>query len=143
MLKHLVKRPLKAMNTVSMTMMASILSLLMLSGCVTVKPAAPVVVNGYAGYLERIALPQGCKINIAVIDFNTPNRVISQKTFDIARVPVPFKFIFPADSIERSTDYGVVAMITFKGKTLFQTYEKFRVINNDKFTTEVIMKQVH
>jgi putative lipoprotein len=143
MLIQLFKRPLKAVKTISMTMMASILSLLMLSGCVTVKPAAPVVINGYAGYLERIALPQGCKINIAVIDFNTPNRVISQKTFDIARVPVPFKFIFPADSIERSTDYGVVAMITFEGKTLFQTYEKFRVINNDKFTTEVIMKQVH
>jgi putative lipoprotein len=142
MLIQLFKRPLKAVNTFSMAMMASVLSIAMLTGCVAVKPAAPVVVNGYAGYLERIALPQGCKINIAVIDFNTPNRVISQKTFDIARAPVPFKFIFPAESIERNTDYGVVAMITFKGKTLFQTYEKFRVINNDKFTTEVIMKQV-
>lgn len=119
------------------------LSLLLLPGCVTVKPEPPVVVNGYAGYLERVMLPPGCKINIAVIDFNTPNRVISQKTFDIARAPVPFKFIFPADSIEKNTDYGVVAMITYNGKALFQTYEKFRVIHNDKFTTEVIMKQVH
>jgi putative lipoprotein len=118
------------------------LSLFLLPGCVTVKPEPPVVVNGYAGYLERVMLPQGCKINIAVIDFNTPNRIISQKTFDIARAPVPFKFIFPAESIEKNTDYGVVAMITYKGRALFQTYEKFRVIHNDKFTTEVIMKQV-
>jgi putative lipoprotein len=122
--------------------LALALSLLLLPGCVTVKPEKPVVVNGYAGYLERVMLPPGCKINIAVIDFNTPNRIISQKNFDIARAPVPFKFIFPADSIEKNTDYGVVAMITYQGKALFQTYEKFRVIHNDKFTTEVIMKQV-
>ncbi|MBB1267882.1 YbaY family lipoprotein [Shewanella sp. SR44-3] len=130
------------MNVIK-TSMALLLSLVLLAGCVTVKPEPPVVVNGYAGYLERIMLPQGCKINIAVIDFNTPNRIISQKTFDIARAPVPFKFIFPANSIEKNTDYGVVAMITYQGKALFQTYEKFRVIHNDKFTTEVVMKQVH
>lgn len=133
---------LKTMLRAMPCLMLLVLLASMLGGCVTVKPEPPVVVNGYAGYLERIALPPGCKINIAVIDFNTPNRVISQKNFDIARVPVPFKFIFPAESIEKGTDYGVVAMITYQGKTIFQTYEKFRVINNDKFTTEVLMKQV-
>ncbi|WP_434930080.1 YbaY family lipoprotein [Shewanella sp. HL-SH5] len=116
--------------------------LLMLTGCVTVAPEEPVVVNGYAGYLEKIKLPQGCKINIAVIDFNTPGSIISQKTFDIARAPVPFKFIFPVETIDKNIDYGVVAMITYQGKVIFQTYEKFKVINNDKFTTEVLMRQV-
>ena len=116
--------------------------LLLLTGCVTVVPDTPIVVNGYAGYLEKVALPQGSKIYIAVIDINTPGAIISQKSFDIARVPVPFKFIFPAEAIDKNVDYGVVAMITYQGKVIFQTYDKFEVINNDKFTTEVLMKQV-
>ncbi|MDO6620816.1 MULTISPECIES: YbaY family lipoprotein [unclassified Shewanella] len=115
---------------------------LMLSACVTVQPEPPVVINGYAGYLEKIALPQGCKINIAIIDFNTPGSIISQKTFDIARAPVPFKFTLPAEGIDDAVDYGVVAMITYNEQVIFQTYEKFQVIHNDKFTTEVVMKKV-
>ncbi|WP_144213881.1 YbaY family lipoprotein [Shewanella donghaensis] len=115
---------------------------LMLSACVTVTPEEPVVINGYAGYLEKVALPKGCRVNIAIIDFNTPGSIISQKTFDIARAPVPFKFTLPAEGIDSDIDYGVVAMITYNEQVLFQTYEKFRVINNDKYTTEVVMKQV-
>ncbi|MGI2170739.1 YbaY family lipoprotein [Shewanella sp. MF05960] len=114
----------------------------MLSACVTVEPPKPVIVNGYAGYLEKIALPQGCKINIAIIDFNRPGVIISQKNFDVARAPVPFKFILPAELISSGVDYGVVAMITYNGKAIFQTYDKYRVINNDKYTTEVLMKRV-
>ncbi|GGP94790.1 YbaY family lipoprotein [Shewanella ulleungensis] len=114
----------------------------MLSACVTVEPPKPVIVNGYAGYLEKIVLPQGCKINIAIIDFNRPGVIISQKNFDVARAPVPFKFILPAELISSGVDYGVVAMITYNGKAIFQTYDKYRVINNDKYTTEVLMKRV-
>ncbi|WP_394129869.1 YbaY family lipoprotein [Shewanella maritima] len=117
-------------------------ALVSLTACVTVEPEEPVVVNGYAGYLEKIALPKGSVINIAVIDFNTPGSIIAQKTFDIARSPVPFKFIFKEDMIDSDVDYGVVAMITYEGKVIFQTYERYEVINNDVFTTEVIMKKV-
>ncbi len=115
---------------------------LMMTACVTVEPDKPVIINGYAGYLEKVTLPQGCKINIAIIDFNTPGLIISQKTFDIARAPVPFKFTLPAEGIDDDIDYGVVAMISYQDQVIFQTYEKFPVISNDKFTTEVIMKQV-
>ena len=115
---------------------------LMLNACVTVKPEKPVVVYGYAGYAEKIALPQGCKINISIIDFNTPGMIISQKNFDIATAPVPFKFILPAELINSRVDYGVVAMITYKGKAIFQTYDKYHVINNGQFTTQVLMKRV-
>jgi len=115
---------------------------MMLYGCVTVAPEKPVIVNGYAGYIEKIALPQGCKINIALIDFNTPGAIISQKNFDIAHAPVPFKFTLPADLVDSNVDYGVVAMITYQGNAIFQTYDKFRVINNGKFTTQVLMERV-
>ncbi|MCL1068989.1 YbaY family lipoprotein [Shewanella olleyana] len=115
---------------------------LMLTACVTVTPDEPIVINGYAGYLEKITLPAGCRIDIAIIDLNTPGLIISQKNFDIARAPVPFKFTLPHDSINDDIDYGVVAMISYQGKVIFQTYDKFPVINNDKFTTEVIMKKV-
>ncbi|MCL1143671.1 YbaY family lipoprotein [Shewanella gaetbuli] len=130
------------MSKLKTVLISTLFSLFFITGCVTVAPEPPIVVNGYAGYLEKITLPKGSKINIAVIDFNTPGSIISQKTFDIARAPVPFKFIFQPDTIDDDIDYGVVAMITYQGKVIFQTYDKYQVINNDKFTTEVIMKPV-
>ncbi|GIU02686.1 YbaY family lipoprotein [Shewanella algidipiscicola] len=116
--------------------------LLLLSACVTVEPEPPVIVNGAAGYLERIALPQGSAITIAVIDLDTPGVIVAQKSFNIAKVPVPFKFTFASETIDSGINYGVVAMIRYNGMVIFQTYDKFPVINNDKYTTEVIMKPV-
>ncbi|MCP3126851.1 MULTISPECIES: YbaY family lipoprotein [unclassified Shewanella] len=115
---------------------------LFVSGCVTVEPEPPVIINGAAGYLEKILLPQGCEITIAIIDLNTPGVIVAQKTFNIARAPVPFKFSLPAQSIDKSIQYGVVAMIKFQDQVIFQTYDRFPVINNGKFTTEVLMKAV-
>ncbi|MEZ9823272.1 YbaY family lipoprotein [Shewanella sp. 10N.286.45.A1] len=119
-----------------------LLCLIALTGCVTVEDVPPVMVNGAAGYLEKIALPQGSSITIAIIDFDTPGSIIAQKSFDIVRAPVPFKFLLPADTIDSAINYGVVAMIKYKGQVIFQTYDRFPVINNDKFTTEVLMKAV-
>lgn len=119
-----------------------LMGILLLSACVTVKPPEPVVVNGAAGYLEDINLPQGSSIVIAIIDLDKKGTIIAQKTFNIARVPVPFKFTLPADSIDSSINYGVVAMILYQNQVIFQTYDQYPVINNGKNTTEVIMKPV-
>lgn len=119
-----------------------LLCVLLLSACVTVEEKPPVVINGAAGYLERLALPQGSAITIAIIDLDTPGVIIAQKSFDIVRAPVPFKFLLPADSIDSSVNYGVVAMIQYQGQVIFQTYDRFPVINNNKYTTEVLMKAV-
>ncbi|GGZ11967.1 YbaY family lipoprotein [Shewanella fodinae] len=116
--------------------------LLWLAGCVTVEPPAPVVVNGAASYREKLMLPDGCNITIAIIDLDTPGAIVAQKSFNIARVPVPFKFILPADSVDHKTNYGVVAMIMYQGQVIFQTYDRYPVINNGPNTTEVIMKAV-
>ncbi|QYJ80168.1 YbaY family lipoprotein [Shewanella acanthi] len=113
-----------------------------LSACVTVEPEQPVVVNGAAGYLEKVLLPQGSEITIAIIDLNTPGVIVAQKSFQIARAPVPFKFFLPAQSIDKRINYGVVAMIKYQDRVIFQTYDRFPVINNGKFTTEVLMKAV-
>ncbi|MCG9713709.1 YbaY family lipoprotein [Shewanella insulae] len=121
--------------------LASLL-LIMLAGCVTVEPEPPIFVNGAAGYLEKINLPQGSSITIAVIDLDTPGAIIAQKSFNIARAPVPFKFAFARETIDKSVNYGVVAMIQYQGKVIFQTYDRFPVINNGKYTTEVVMKLV-
>ena len=121
--------------------LASLL-LIALAGCVTVEPESPIFVNGAAGYLEKVNLPQGCSITIAVIDLDTPGAIIAQKSFDIARAPVPFKFAFSRETIDKSVNYGVVAMIQYQGKVIFQTYDRFPVINNGKYTTEVVMKLV-
>ena len=114
--------------------------LLSLTACVTVKPPKPVIVSGATGYLERIALPSGAVINISIVDLDTPGAIFAQKTFEVARVPVPFKFILPAETINKDVNYGVVAMITYKDRVLFQTYNRYPVINNGEFTVEVIMK---
>ncbi|PKG74032.1 chaperone for general secretion pathway YbaY [Shewanella sp. GutCb] len=119
-----------------------LLCLLTLTACVTVTEAPPVMVNGAAGYLEKIALPEGCSITIAIIDLDTPGVIVAQKSFNIVRAPVPFKFLLPEESIDDSIHYGVVAMIQFNNQVIFQTYDRFPVISNDKFTTEVLMKAV-
>ena len=113
-----------------------------LTACVTVEPEKPVVVNGAAGYLQKIALPQGSSINIAIIDLDTPGAILAQKNFNIARVPVPFKFLLPAETVKDDVNYAVVAMIQHNGRVLFQTYDKYPVINNDKNTVAVIMQPV-
>ncbi|MDI5831451.1 YbaY family lipoprotein [Shewanella xiamenensis] len=118
------------------------LSSLTMAGCVTVQPEPPIIINGAAGYLEKIILPQGSEITIAIIDLNTPGAIIAQKNFNIARAPVPFKFLLPAQSIDKRINYGVVAMIKYQDKVIFQTYDRFPVINNGKYTTEVLMKAV-
>ncbi|MCF1427675.1 MAG: YbaY family lipoprotein [Shewanella sp.] len=112
------------------------------SACVTVEPPKPVIVNGAAGYLEQVDLPPGAVINIAIIDLDTPGSILAQKTFEIARAPVPFKFILPRDTVSENVNYGVVAMITYEGQVQFQTFNRYPVINNGKFTTEVLMKPV-
>lgn len=114
-----------------------------LSACVTVEPEKPVVVSGATGYLEKIALPRGSTINIAIIDLDTPGVILAQKNFNVAKVPVPFKFLLPADAVKDDVNYGVVAMITQNGRALFQTYDKYPVINNGQHTVAVIMKKVH
>ncbi|WP_394388200.1 YbaY family lipoprotein [Shewanella woodyi] len=121
---------------------AVLICCLFLTACVTVQEEQPVIVNGAAGYLERINLPQGSSINISVVDLDTRGVILAQKNFDIARAPVPFKFILPADTVKDDVNYGVVAMILYQGQVIFQTYDRFPVINNDKFTTEVLMKAV-
>lgn len=113
-----------------------------LSACVTVEPPKPIIVNGAVGYKEKIMLPPGAVINIAIIDMNTPGAIIAQKTFEVARVPVAFKFILPPETIDKKMNYGVVAMITYRNHVIFQTYNRYPVINNGLFTTEVIMQPV-
>ncbi len=114
----------------------------LLSACVTVEPEPPIMVNGLVGYLERIKLPQGSTITIALVDLKHPDRVIAQKNFNVAQVPVPFKFMLPQESIDTGADYSVVAMITYKGQLIFKTFDRFPVINNGVLTTEVWMKRV-
>ena len=122
--------------------MMGLLLCISLTACVTVEPEPPVIVNGAAGYFEKIALPEGSHITIAIIDLDSPGVIIAQKSFNIARAPVPFKFLLPAESINKETNYGVVAMIQYQNKVIFQTYDRFPVINNNKYTTEVMMKAV-
>jgi len=118
------------------------LTLLGLGGCVTVEPPKPVIVNGAAGYLEKLLLPPDSNITIAIIDLDTPGVIVAQKNFNIVRAPVAFKFILQPETIDKHINYGVVAMIKNQGRVLFQTYDRFPVISNDKYTTEVIMRAV-
>ncbi|ABL99576.1 YbaY family lipoprotein [Shewanella amazonensis] len=122
--------------------MAALCILGALSACVTVEEPKPIIINGAAGYLESVVLPPNSTITIAVIDLDTPGIIIAQKTFNVVRAPVPFKFILPAETISSNVNYGVVALIKHNNQVIFQTYDRFPVIHNNKFTTEVVMKPV-
>lgn len=68
---------------------------ILLNGCVTVQPEPPVIINGAAGYLEKILLPQGCEITIAIIDLNTPGVVIAQRPLILPAPPCHLNFHYP------------------------------------------------
>ncbi|MCL1077560.1 chaperone for general secretion pathway YbaY [Parashewanella spongiae] len=113
-----------------------------LAACVTVTEEPPIVINGAAGYNERVMLPPGSTVTIAIIDLDTPGVIIAQKNFNVARAPIPFKFILPSKSIDKSINYGVVALIKNQGQLLFQTYDRYQIINNGSYTVEILMKMV-
>lgn len=119
-----------------------IFTLMGISACVTVEPPKPVVVSGIATYFERVAIPKGSTINIAIIDLDTPGSILAQKNYNVAVVPSAFKFYLPKETVKDDVNYGVVAMIKNNGRLLFQTYTRYPVINNGQNIVEVIMKPV-
>ncbi|RLV59725.1 chaperone for general secretion pathway YbaY [Parashewanella curva] len=123
--------------------MKKLLILLMamsLTACVTVQKPKPIVINGAAGYLQKILLPMNSMFTVAIIDLDTPGVILAQKTFNVATQPIPFKFILPAESIDKKVNYGVVALIKNQDRVIFQTYNRYPIINNGKTTVEVIMQ---
>ncbi|WP_133406557.1 YbaY family lipoprotein [Parashewanella tropica] len=117
-----------------------LLMIMSLSACVTVQKPKPIIINGAAGYLQKILLPMDSMFTVAIIDLDTPGVILAQKTFNVATQPIGFKFTIPAEAIDKKVNYGVVALIKNQDRVIFQTYNRYPIINNGKTTVEVIMQ---
>ncbi|MBL6734572.1 MAG: YbaY family lipoprotein [Shewanellaceae bacterium] len=114
--------------------------ILVLSGCVAVKPEQPVVVSGAIGYVSNKVLPKNAMVTIALVDMDTPGAVISQKSFEVLTQPILFKFTLPADKIDDGINYGVVALISHNNNVLYQSYRRYPVISNKTFVAKLMLK---
>ncbi|MBY5990703.1 YbaY family lipoprotein [Ferrimonas balearica] len=121
-----------------------ILFLVSLSGCVTVTEDDEVFVRvtGVAAFKEATLLPEGSRIVVAVIDAATPGVILTQKEFEVAKLPVPFYLSVPESILDKKADYVVWAAIRVNGRPVLQTFKRYPVINNGQLTTELLLEPI-
>jgi putative lipoprotein len=86
--------------------------------------AGPGRLTGSVSYRERIALPPGAIVNVALLDVSlvgTPARVIAQQEIRPAgQVPIPFVLEYDRAAIDPGHRYGLRATISdADGRVLF------------------------
>ncbi|ADN75212.1 conserved hypothetical protein [Ferrimonas balearica DSM 9799] len=115
-----------------------------LSGCVTVTPTEPdyVRVSGVITYKEATLLPDGSRVVVAIIDAKTPGVILTQKEFDVGKLPVPFYFSVPEDILDKKAEYVVWAAVRVNGRPILQTFDLYPVINNKEFSAEVMLEPI-
>lgn len=86
--------------------------------------AGPAQLTGSVTYRERIALPPGAFVHVALLDVSlvgTPARVIAQREIrPTGQVPIPFVLEYDRAAIDPAHRYGLRATITgADGRLLF------------------------
>ena len=81
--------------------------------------AGPAQLTGSVSYRERIALPAGAVLHVALLDVSlvgTPARVIAQQEIRPAgRMPIPFALEYDRAAIDTGRRYGLRATISDAG----------------------------
>jgi putative lipoprotein len=98
------------------------LALLALAACAS--SAGPAQLTGSVTYRERIALPAGTVVHVALLDVSlvgTPARVIAQQEIrPTGQVPIPFVLEYDRAAIDPAHRYGLRATISdADGRMLF------------------------
>ncbi|MBY6186912.1 YbaY family lipoprotein [Marinobacter hydrocarbonoclasticus] len=121
-----------------------LLFVLILSGCVTVSESDEkfVRVSGVITYKEATLLPEGSRVVVAVIDAKTPGVILTQREFEVGKLPVPFFFSIPEEVVDKKAEYVVWAAIRVKGQPILQSYNRYPVINNNNFSAEVMLQPI-
>lgn len=120
-----------------------LLAVLMLSACVTVSDPEEDKINvgGMVGAQGVSNLPVGSVVTVAIIDVKQRGAILAQKRFSVAKLPTMFKFQLPAEAINKEADYVVVSLVKNNDRLLFQTYQRFPVINNGETMVQVTMER--
>jgi putative lipoprotein len=100
------------------------LGLLALGIAACASSAASGQLAGSVSYRERIALPRGAVLHVALLDVSlvgTPPRVIAQQEIrPTGQVPIPFVLEYPRAQIDPGRRYGLRATISdADGRVLF------------------------
>lgn len=121
-----------------------LLFMLGLAGCVTVTDTEPepVRVSGVITFKEATLLPEGSRVVVAIIDAKTPGVILTQKEFDVGKLPVPFFFSVPKDILDKKAEYVIWAAVRVNGRPVLQTYDLYPVINNKAFSAEVMLQPI-
>jgi putative lipoprotein len=108
--------------------------------------AGPAQLAGSVSYRERIALPAGAVVHVALLDVSlvgTPARVIAQQEIrPTGQVPIPFLLEYDPSAIDAGRRYGLRATISDAGgRLLFANVTTLPVFREDAPETVTIWVQ--
>lgn len=104
-------------------------------------------VTGTVSYRERIALPDDAKVKVLLQDvsrMDTVAIVIAKQEFvtEGHQVPLAFELAYDEATIQPRHTYAVSARIEVNGKLRFITDTQYRVITDEKNTTNVDVRLI-
>lgn len=111
------------------TLRSAFATLLLLAGLCVPALGAAITVSGQVTYRERIPLPPGAVLTVALIDPSTnPPRTIVEAEAPIenpGHVPLQFVLDYPSSVVSADRRLGLFATISAGGKVLFQSRTPF------------------
>ena len=79
-------------------------------------------------------------LTAALIDLDTPGKIIKQRSFKAHKQPMFFKFYLAREKVDPAVNYGVAAVISVGPEIVYQTKKRYPVIHNGKMTTHVVLQ---
>lgn len=90
------------------------------------------LITGTVGYLQKMALPEGAKVDVALVDLNVGS-VIAQHSARTTgeQPPIPFQISFPQSQVDPDGQYGLLARIMIGDAPVFATLQPVPVLTGD------------
>lgn len=102
--------------------------------------------DGTVTYRERMALPPGAVIEVALVDVSladAPARTIAETSVTPqTQVPVAYHLAYDPAQIVHGHSYALQARITLDGRLLFATTERHAVFGDGPDRTEILVHRV-
>jgi putative lipoprotein len=123
-------------------MMMVFLTSCILTACVAVDHIEPISISGSVSFGQKVSLPNDAVMTVALVDLNHPGVVFEKQLYAVNPEAVFFQFILSPDEIKEDAEYGLVAVVIHKDAILYQTYGRYRVINNNRFVQQLILEKL-
>ena len=119
-----------------MIKLKSLTGLLLLLATEMAFAGASNLVTGSVTYRERIALPQGARVEVKLLDVSLQDvlaKTIAEQTIEVThQVPIPFELVYDPALIEERMTYAVRATIYHGEKMMFTTDRMYGVLTRGK-----------